>query len=44
LAGIGLSLGYGFGGEIWAARFFDFFTGQNVRRTVKEHEQKSKKR
>jgi hypothetical protein len=26
----GLTLGYAFGGDIWGARLFNFFTGQRV--------------
>ena len=31
---IGLCLGYGLGGDIWGARFFDFFTHQKTERLV----------
>jgi hypothetical protein len=32
----GLFIGYGIGGDIWGARFFDLFTGQNSRRSVEK--------
>ena len=31
---IGLFMGYGIGGDIWGARFFDLFTGQNSQAQV----------
>ena len=34
---IGLCVGYGLGGDIWGARFFDLFTGHNSRRYVEKN-------
>jgi len=34
---ISLFMGYGIGGDIWGARFFDFFTGQNSQRQVEKN-------
>ena len=38
----GLFIGYGIGGDIWGARFFDLFTGQNSRRSVEKSAKKHK--
>ena len=40
----GLFIGYGIGGDIWGARFFDLFTGQNSRRGVEKSAKKYKER
>jgi tetratricopeptide (TPR) repeat protein len=36
----GLFIGYGIGGDIWGARIFDLFTGQNSRRNVEKPSRK----
>jgi hypothetical protein len=40
----GLFIGYGIGGDIWGARLFDLFTGQNSRRGVEKEIKARKKR
>jgi hypothetical protein len=39
----GLFIGYGVGGDIWGARLFDLFTGQNSRRSAEKNAKKHKK-
>jgi hypothetical protein len=39
----GLFIGYGIGGDIWGARLFDLFTGQNSRRSVEKKAKTHKK-
>ena len=39
----GLFIGYGIGGDIWGARLFDLFTGQNSRRSVEKKTKANKK-
>ncbi len=39
----GLFIGYGIGGDLWGARLFDLFTGQNSRRAVEKQIKAQKK-
>jgi hypothetical protein len=40
----GLFIGYGIGGDLWGARLFDLFTGQNSRRGFEKKTKSHKKK